>query len=446
METANTPALLLIDLPQPALAGIDLLAFTTSRRFKGVKNLPPGLHFTYVGSSTTYSERHGLWFRVFASSQTHDQIQLVLTKWDAASEILAPDTDSTENLRWRANLGSIWHEGLTPYRQTATDSTSSEFEAEAVDWPSLTSHITDELLTRITGTSHWTLSSADSAKRDLEDIPGLAPSDTSLTRDRELHFLPVDLKQTWRAGATGRERTTAAQDRSWSLNALISRESETALLGELQFCFLMVLTVNNFSCLEQWRRLLTLLLTCESGITTRPAFFTAALTSLCHQLQHCRLADTELLDFADEGGTLLRTLLTRFRRALETLGDERTHDVEIALTELEEFLSAEHGWQFGGSFAKAGVLELEDGERVQVETTAWDAEDETGEYAPQIVELTPSQARLLGQEGEEGVVGLHQGRGVASLSSDDEEDEDEDDDDDDDEEEMQDLDELDSRY
>jgi A1 cistron-splicing factor AAR2 len=59
-------------------------------------------------------------------------------------------------------------------------------------------------------------------------------------------------------------------------------------------------------------------------------------------------------------------------------------------------LKDEHGWQFGGSFAKTGVLELADGEQVRMDTTAFDEDDETGEFAPQIVDLTPEQARILG--------------------------------------------------
>jgi A1 cistron-splicing factor AAR2 len=61
-------------------------------------------------------------------------------------------------------------------------------------------------------------------------------------------------------------------------------------------------------------------------------------------------------------------------------------------------LRDEHGWQFGGSFVKSGTLDLEDGEQVRMDTTVYDEDDETGEYAPQIVDLSPEQARLLGVE------------------------------------------------
>lgn len=438
METADTSALLLLDLPDKALAGIDLLSFTTTPRFKGVRNLPKGLHFAFVGASAAFSERHGIWFEV-QDIQPGKGPPLFITRWQAATETLEAVTDEAEQLRWRANMGEVWKEGLTPYRQTAPSTTDDEAKEELVDWPKLTSHIDRTLLTRITNgdASHWALSSASSAKRDLEAIPGLSNEDLTLQADKELNFLPIDLKQTWRAGATGRERTEAAQDRSWALHHLTQPShrhtrngdnniNESQTLGELQFTFLMLLTLNNFSSLEQWKRLLTLLLTSRAAITTNADLFVSAIRILTLQLQHCKLADNGLIDLSDESGSLLKTLLSRFRKGLESIP---SHSVDVQavvdeLEELEEYLHTEHGWIFGGMFAKSGVLELEDGEQVRMDTTVFDEEDETGEYAPQIVELTAEQAKLLNVGGAEGLrhrlskTSLHE---VASSS--DEEDE-----------------------
>jgi A1 cistron-splicing factor AAR2 len=90
-----------------------------------------------------------------------------------------------------------------------------------------------------------------------------------------------------------------------------------------------------------------------------------------------------------------------------------------------------------------------------MDTTAYDEDDETGEWAPQIVDLTPEQARLLGVEdavdlrakmketslhARDDGDGLESGAGeVSSRGSVEEEDED-------DEEEMGDLEDMDARY
>lgn len=393
MET--TAAVLLLDLPPSALAGIDLLSFTTTPRFRGVKDLPSGWHFVFTGSSAAFSVRHGLWFRV------QDSHQLTVTRWHPQDESLSTVTDEAERLRWRANIGEVWEKGLTPYRQ----SSASKDEAQDLsgDWLQLTSYISDSLLRRITqgDSESLHLTSASSATQDLDEIPGLASSESKTHPEKELRFLPVDLKRTWRPDATGRERTDAAQDRSWALSSLMEAGNNHGdeIIGELQFCFLVLLTLNNWSCLEQWKRLLALIFTCKTAVPTHPDLFIRAIATLRLQLMHCKEAEGGLIDLADEGGSLLKSLLSRFRKGLDSLPRvEEVQDVLDELDDLEAYLRDEHGWQFGGSFAKSGVLDLEDGEQVRMDTTAYDEDDETGEWAPQIVDLTPEQAQLLGVE------------------------------------------------
>ncbi|KAI5255766.1 hypothetical protein E4T42_01726 [Aureobasidium subglaciale] len=341
---AITPAILLLNLPSSALGGIDLLSFTTTPKFQGIKNIPSGLHFIFVGSTSTLSVRHGVWIKVNSPSASAPP-DFFIRKWDSSSEELLPETDVTTLLQQRANLGRIWRDNLTPYRQSASQESVATEDSNR--WVQLTDCITESLLTRIldSDAETWTLTSSSSAKQDFDDIPGLTASDLT-GNERELRVLPVDLKQTWREGATGRERTEAAQDRSWALADLTTRfcnDDINQIIGELQFCFAMVLTLNNYSCLEQWRRILDLILTCVSAVTTHPSFFVRALATIKLQLQH--------------------------------------------------------GWQIQqGSFARTGMLSLEDGEEVEMDNTAFDEDDEAGEYAPTIVELSAEQMELLGIE------------------------------------------------
>ncbi|KAF2724503.1 hypothetical protein K431DRAFT_240860, partial [Polychaeton citri CBS 116435] len=421
-----TAAILILNLPDKSFAGIDLLSFTTTTRFQGIKNVPPGFHFLFTGSSTSFSIRHGVWFHIAETSPP----PLIVTKWDPQTETLKVETSEAELLKQRANLGSLWRERLTPYRQCSTPSRGdgealdTSIRAEGSDWKNLTSCISPPLLSRVlraNDSSQWTLSSASSAQRDLDDLdlPSLSndAEGSSAPSEKDLDFLPIDLKQTWRKGAVGRERTEAAKDRSWALTNLVShyctrpglseleqartQPGELDMIGELQFAFLALLTVNNFSCLEQWKRILSLLLTSRSAIPTYPTLFTAFLQTLRLQLSH--LKDTEggtLIDLADDSGNLLKKLLSRFRKGLEeSSGSGSSTAVQAVmdeLDELEELLEKEFGWQIAGDFARSGVLELEDGEQVRVETSAFDMEDETGEYAPLVVDLTPEQMRMLG--------------------------------------------------
>ena len=213
---SQTHCVLLLNLPPHALAGIDLLSFTTTPRFHGVKNVPPGLHFIFAASDSSLSVRHGAWFYV---SPGTGPPQVFVKRWDDENQELIAEKSQTEVLRWRANLGSIWKDGLTPYRQTVHSGDTAEDEAaeDSADWAELTSRITPTLLSRITGLNpdHWTLTSASSAAQDADSIPGLETSNSALRPEKELRFLPIDLRRTWREGATGEERSEAAQDRSW---------------------------------------------------------------------------------------------------------------------------------------------------------------------------------------------------------------------------------------
>ena len=400
METTDSPCVLLLNLTHSALAGIDLLSFTTTPKFKGIKNLPPGLHFVFCSTTSDLSVRHGAWFHVPGTAQGEAQ-PLFVKKWNGSKEQLDAETDKAQIMRWRANLGSIWKEGLSPYRQNA----AQEATEETNDWASLTDTIAPKLLSRLVGDTpdHWTLTSASSAKQDLEAIPGLSMDSAQVQAEKELQFLPIDLKRPWREGATGRERTEAARDHSWYLREIISNDcidqNPKHIIGEMQFCFLMVLTLNNYSCLEQWKRILTLVLTSHTIIPSLSSFYISLLSLLRLQLQHCAIAESGLFDLADESGSLLKSLLHKFKLGVRDLpGSMQKSDVLDELDELENYLRGEHGWELDNStLLKTGMLDLVDGERVEMDVGgAYDEEDESGEYAPAVVELTESQMVELG--------------------------------------------------
>jgi A1 cistron-splicing factor AAR2 len=400
-------AILLLNLPASAFCGIDLLSFTTSPRFHGIKHLPPGFHLVFTGVTNSFSLRHAAWFRV---AEQHNNIpDLHVKVWNAQNEELLPETDPAEVLRWRANLGSLWREGLTPYRQTVSEDAKEgdgegQLVEEKADWRKLTDCISETLLDRITGTSiardHWALTSASSAKQDIDVIPGITRDETSKFFERDLGFLPIDLKHTWREGAVGRERTLAAKDRSWALSQFIETvcDGPMDVVGELQFCFVSLLTLNNNSCLEQWKRLLSLMLTCQDAVQTYPELFVKFLATLRLQLEHCQDAEGGLFDMREEGSTLLKPLLKRFRAGMETQSGTAKADIIDELDEVEEYLRAEHGWLLNQDYARHGTLTLEDGEQVMMDMNPEDEDEESGDYAPLMVELTEEQARELGIE------------------------------------------------
>lgn len=459
-----SPTLLLPQLPPKTLVGVDLITFTSTANFHGIRDLPNGWHFLYTGTTESFSLRCGAWFHVgdiSTAGDGSDDSALVVSrdqtsgpeihiwKWNHENETLVSlksesDSDRQEAMRYKANLSAVWRSGgLFRYRSRVTPSMLSSQSGEERaggaqmeddveteengrrDWRRLTDRISARLLSRIIGEPEvdvdghprWTMTSASTANRDADQIPGLgsAVNGTDVSREegieqeREFGFLPIDLRRTWREGAIGRERTEAAQDRSWALSDLILRYSssvsgevtvdertgESQILGELQFTFLMVLTMMNFSCLQQWKRLLELILTCRRAIVDREAFMSEVVRLLLRQLQRFDDVDGGLFEIdGDEGGAFLRSLLMKLRRSVdEVVGTGTESSVKDELQELEAWVKEEYDWELKReSIVRRGMLQLEDGEEVEMEMDDNDEDEETGEYAPVIVDLDENNA------------------------------------------------------
>ncbi|EAS33323.3 AAR2 family protein [Coccidioides immitis RS] len=433
-----TPTLVISDLPPTTLVGIDLFSFNSTPNFYGVKDLPPGAHFLYTSTTESFSLRSGEWFYVGENGSPNQlarqsHIDIRLRKWDKALEAVVPvdensDAGRQQAMRQRANLGRIWASGgflayqsqlnARPTTTVGDGANTISYQHERApsrgDWQRLSSSISPSVLDRILGQSdsldqRWTITSGSSASRDTDYIPGLSTTDMANSmgvageREKELRFIPVDLKKTWREGAIGRERTEAAQDRSWALGDLIKHgipapklsdvnsdaAGEEQVLGELQFTFLMVLTLMNFSSLEQWKRLLGLILTCKSAMKEREDFFVKVLQLL--RLQLCHFEDVEggLFEMdGDDGGNYLKSLLIKFKKSVDESEASGEMRVKKEFARLENWIKSKYGWELSRrSIVRRGMLELEDGEQVEMELSGAEEEDETGEYAPVIVDL-----------------------------------------------------------
>ncbi|KAL4912319.1 A1 cistron-splicing factor [Aspergillus aurantiobrunneus] len=439
-----TPTLLLPNLPPKTLVGIDLITFTSTPNFHGVRDIPPGWHFVYTGTTEGLSLRVGGWFFVAGRSGTRGEVkpgtEIIVWPWNNETENLEVLTEdrSAEAMRYKANVRGLWSVGgLFGYRSrvstviamgalqrsgggggsAADEGGIDEDEEEGrKEWGTLTGWLSERVLSRITGVPgvdwegrpRWVVTSGSTARRDDDDIPGLEGQGVSGTgngnesrvgeKERDFSFLSVDLKMTWREGAIGRERTEAARDKSWALGEVIrsvspsgdeEAEGEAQVLGELQFTFLMGLTLMNYSCLQQWKRLLRLILTCRRAIVERALFMANVLDLLLLQLKRCDDVEGGLFDqLGAEGGTegaeFLRRLLAGFRTALyEVLEDiEVPTPVRAEFERLESWVKSEYDWELNRDVVlRKGMLQLEDGEEVEMEMVDHE------EYAPVVVDL-----------------------------------------------------------
>ncbi|KAL8887285.1 MAG: hypothetical protein Q9215_005133 [Flavoplaca cf. flavocitrina] len=154
----------------------------------------------------------------------------------------------------------------------------------------------------------------------------------------------------------------------------------------------MVLTLANYSCLEEWKRILALVLTCEKSVQSESEFFARFLRLLKQQLERTDDVEGGLFDMSDDGGAFLKALLKGFKRTLgqtlESTGEkDGIEDVKEEFEEVENWVKDHYRWELGDEFVRNGMLELEDGEMVTMETKELEGEDESGEYAPVVVDL-----------------------------------------------------------
>ena len=158
------------------------------------------------------------------------------------------------------------------------------------------------------------------------------------------------------------------------------------VLGELQLCFLMILTLANYSCLAQWKRLLTVLCTCREALEEIEGYFGEVLRVLELQLRHADDVEGGLFELRDEvGSKWLRGLMAGFVDAVEETGAGEG-ELQGEMKQFQEAMHERFGWEGKDSVLRRGILELEDGERVEVSMDGADEDEERGDYAPVIVE------------------------------------------------------------
>lgn len=429
---AMSPTILFLGLPPKTFVGINLASFNSSPNFLGITNLPKGLLFLYTGTDAFLSIRHGLWLNI---RPTSTDTEIITLTWNNDLEHLEQvDAGSTQSQEITRRLPELQKKGLLDFaalrdasanlRNEQSDHQSdSDGQNSGNIWPALTSHITSRVLTRVLSSkdrdkssTKWALTSVSAAPSDTEHIPGLTSMESRLALEplQTLNLMPMDLKQTWPEDAVGRSRTEMARDRSWYLKHLISHltmpdvvheggegevsqsKAASELLGELQFCFLMVLCLANYSCLEQWKRLLTVLFTCRSALTEVEGFFVEVLKVLRQQLGRVDDVEGGLFELSDESSSAwLRKLLKTFRATVEEVyadaadsggSEEESKNVRKVLDELEKWLGEKYGWEDEKNTLRRGMVQLEDGEMVELQADDLDKDEETGEYAPVVVE------------------------------------------------------------
>ncbi|KAF7662803.1 hypothetical protein LDENG_00225700 [Lucifuga dentata] len=288
--------LVLLGVPQGTELGIDCKSWQVGPRFRGVKMIPPGLHFLHYCSVNTpkcggeIGPKTGLFLNL-------NPREILLANWDPKEEdfSFSASQNDEEVSRIRANLQDL-DPFLGPYPYEVMRK-----------WVSLTDHLNEEVATKLQPLSGRICAFSDvipelQLKHTKDRVEQNLPSnDTACQSMKEgLDKLPrmkqregtqlrfsVIPKKTYPPGATPAQITQCSLDLSYALETVLETHHKLQplnLLGELQFAFVCFLIGNVYEGFEHWKNLLAVLCRSEEAMRRHKELYLGLIAVLYHQL------------------------------------------------------------------------------------------------------------------------------------------------------------------
>ncbi|ETW08543.1 hypothetical protein H310_01103, partial [Aphanomyces invadans] len=316
-----------LEVPVGSEFGIDYEAFRTADKFRGVKLIPPGLHFIFYASNGDNDNGHGIRQGFFVEIKPND---VVIRTWSSETEELVPMTREAdiENLT-RAVHGFQLDGNLGAYPQK-----------HAKSWHRLSKYITKDILAKCGLTVGGTISPGDpdavSLDRGDAAIKPFFPDVAQVARFTRL-TKPTSQRV---ASDLTRYHVDSSEHLEWLLKTHYSNDWR-ALLGEVQLSFVLFLFISSLDALHQWKQFVWMLCSCEDAVTTRPELFAAFL-----QLTQVHLEQVGTDFFQDELATdnfIKASLASLF----EILHDDTLNDKLLErAAKLKQFLKDRFQLQF----------------------------------------------------------------------------------------------------
>lgn len=366
-------AILIVEnLPLGSELGIDLSSFVVGEKFRGIKLIPPGIHFVFA-NSIDKAGRHG----GSRSGFYHEyrEKELIIKKWSPRDE----DFDETyvpseaELERYSTNLREL-DRYLGAYRFSTYR-----------DFLGLTDHLSVGLVKSLSPNggliraaphlikSDQATSSAEHLVTGSKRQPRrrLTPSgeqqgpkhesellpDLQQDPNARLRFTQIPIDHSFSQLASGPQITQYSLDTTTKLEHTfgIAQEDLSKLVGEFQFAFVTLLLGQVYDCFEHWRQLLMLVCRADLALGKCQQFFIDFLSTLSKQLQ--QVPEDLFEDILDQENLIRYNLDVLFQNigSMETQSDELARQADA----VRQLVADKFKWQFN--------LELEDEQPVVVE-------------------------------------------------------------------------------
>ncbi|KAK3143152.1 hypothetical protein QOZ80_4BG0359110 [Eleusine coracana subsp. coracana] len=280
--------LLLLDVPQRTLFGIDTQVFSVGPKFKGIKMVPLGPHFVYYCSPSRHSNEFAPTVGFFVTTQPSE---VIVRKWDAQEERLIRLPEEEEIRYTEAVRHFEFDDHLGPYNLDSLG-----------NWKQLSSFLSQSVIERLEPiggeiTIAWESSWMDKApqsdmeRRLVEQLKQekFAKNAPVQSERRGCYYtsIPASVKH---KNISGDELTDLNLDKTSLLESVLAKNyqgQEDLLLGELQFSFIAFMMGQSLEAFMQWKALLSLLLSCsEAPLHTRTNMFIKFIRTFYYQLKH----------------------------------------------------------------------------------------------------------------------------------------------------------------
>ncbi|CAH0725229.1 unnamed protein product, partial [Brenthis ino] len=357
-----------LGVPQETQFGIDMQCWNTEEDFRGIKMIPPGLHYVHYSAVSKgtgdVSPRSG--FMYFFQKK-----EFLVKIWDKSLEDISKDEISEESIqRLKDNLLNL-DRHLAPYPYEIWQK-----------WKLLSSQITAELAQKLSPESGLIRASVELLSMSDEDRPrGVKPSSSQESNiesnevieestsgqsdakrskritqaEKEDAMLP-DLKPVPGAslrfteiprdkhppGSKPDEITKHYLDQSYTLEMMIAQHDEPLhIIGELQFAYLCFLIGHSLEAFEHWKNLVILMCSCEEAIHKYRSVFFHFIRTVETQIDE--MPEEFLADIVMNRNLVYKKLRDFFRTAYMSKVDGRL------LTMIERFkenLTEKLQWDF----------------------------------------------------------------------------------------------------
>jgi len=341
--------LVLLDMPLGTEFGIDMNSWNTGERFKGVKMIPPGIHFVYYSSvnlkNREVAPRTGFFINFSRG-------ELVARRWDPSVEDVV-DTVSVEDIdRMKEDIRNLdKYLGVYPYNSWKK-------------WVSLTNRISPATLVRLEPIARKICSAPElvSDPRSEEERGDKEEEDPRLPKmcpkpGTEIRYTPL-----WRykfpTGSTPGEISKFSMDSSHQLSQFISSldllygdqvsssmsdHSHTEeVLAEMQFSFLCFLVGRNYDSFERWKRLVVMFCNCDEALVERSQLFLNFINDLYFQMRE--VPNDFFVDIVTSNNFLVTSLSAFFSSIRTSVG--ATRQLKDKAAKFEANLTKKFDWDF----------------------------------------------------------------------------------------------------